>query len=172
MLLTTFNLLTSLLIVLLTLLIATSTVIENGYSKKATSNVFSESQNVQNSPDTNQNIIKRIAELQKQIDELRRQILTLPAGPPGPPGSAMKLVTIQSEKDGTSPGQQSSAAFQADCNSDEVVTGGGYKPEPGQIIDSIRANGNGWRVEVENALQDNPWSFTVFAECAHLEPVP
>lgn len=72
-------------VLVLTFVIATSSVIGAGYAKKASSNIFEESEAVQAS-DANQNIIERIANLQKQINELRRQIATLPPGPPGPPG--------------------------------------------------------------------------------------
>jgi len=177
MILTLPNIPTSLLIVLIVFAIATSSVIGTGYGKKMSSSIFSDSETVQTSGDTNQNIIERIASLQKQINELRRQIQTLPAGPPGPPGppgSPGNLVVTQRSSDdcrlpeGVGAGTIKCTAL---CNSDEVVTGGGFDLDTSQGASSIMpvpirefASENGWFVAIE-ILAQGDWKIKAFAEC-------
>ena len=118
----------------------------------------------QTMPDNSQIIIKRIGELQKQIDELRRQIETLPPGPPGPPGRpgpTGKPVVTQRSSDYCSLPEGSGGGLIkciALCNSDEIVVGGGYDTPPlniGQVkvIRSEFASENGWSVIEE--VQDD-----------------
>lgn len=64
------NLISTSLLVLVTLTIGTNPIIGTGQTKKMSSYIFLESETVQTLADTNQKIIKRIAELQKQINEL------------------------------------------------------------------------------------------------------
>ena len=122
---------TSLLIISLVFAIATSSVVGTGYAKKMSSNVFTESETGQNSQDTNQNIVKRIAELQKQINELRRLIQTIPQGPPGPPGPTQELVISQVKGDPVNLDNDGEARqASATCPSGTILTGGGFSSLP------------------------------------------
>ena len=115
-------------------------------------------------PDNSQTIIKRIGELQKQIDELKRQTETLPAGTPG------KLIVTErsasySLQEGGSPGFTEA---KASCNSDEVVTGGGYDMhDQAQGLKAQHASENAWVLVFDNGLAPSGGG-TVFAECAKI----
>ena len=58
----------------------------------------------------------------------------------------------------------------AECNSNEVVTGGGFVFFGGRAIENVKT-GNGWKVTVQNDDSD-PQRLDVVAECAHLELGP
>lgn len=169
--------------VLVVIALATSSVIGTGYGKKMSSNIFTESETEQTSRDTNQNIIERIASLQKQINELRRQILTLPPGPPGPPdppGSPGNPVVTQRSSDYCRLPEEVGAGFlecTAFCNSDEVVVGGGYdtgnpleQSGSDPIIRVEKASNNGWFVVEDVFIKNDETKLKAFAECLKITP--
>jgi len=163
---------TSLFIVLIIFAISTSSVIGSGYAKRMASGIFSESETVQTS-DVNENIMGRIANLQKQINELERQIVTRPPGPPeppGPPGSLKDLVseviTVTADTHDPNPEWTEGTTH---CPEGTVITGGGYGA-PLNTAQVYIYNGPGpgqsWSVKAF----DQPMNgFSVFAVCAHLE---
>ncbi len=151
---------------MIVLAISTSSVISTGYAKKISSNVFSESETVQAS-DANQNIIERIANLQKQINELKRQIATLPGG-----GEAKDLVsevvTVPADTHDVSNQIHEGTAH---CPEGKVITGGGFKFPTNSIAPLLLYDGPGtgqsWTVRVFQGFEVPV--FSVFAVCAGLE---
>jgi hypothetical protein len=166
-----FNIRTSLLIVLVvSVIVSSSSTLETADAGTHGRFLFLS----QTLPDNSQSIIKRIGELQKQIDELRRQIETLP---PGPPGSLGELVVIQREGPAVTvngQGQEVIDRSKAQCNEDEVVTGGGFErinhldASQNRGIIKAFAEDNAW--VVTGSSKFNPISFKSFAECLRIAP--
>jgi hypothetical protein len=171
--LTCNNIWTSLLIALVVFGITSSSVIGTGYGKKVSSNIFTESETVQTLPDNSQNIIKRIAELQKQINELKRQIETLPSGPPGPPGPPGPTKTLVSQiVTTTNTADAQDNTFTASCPEGKILTGGGFEFPPLFGVLTLHYSGPGpgssWMVKVQR-ISDDTFEIKVFAVCVGLE---
>ena len=139
------------------------------------SNVFSESGTAQSS-DINQNIKLRIAELQKQINELRRQIQTIPQGPPGPPGPTQELVVSRVEGDlVTLVNDGEAKKSSASCPDKTVLTGGGFSSgiNPSlYVLRSAPISSTTWKVIASLPFPDpGPTTVKAYAMCASLTSV-
>jgi hypothetical protein len=103
------------------------------------------------------------------------QGLTGPQGPKGdtgaqgPVGSPRNAIVIER----SAPGPTRIGSFNptdistASCNSDEIVTGGGYERDQGANIVKESASGNSW---VVTATASGTGLFQAFAECLKLVP--
>ncbi|MGA9319257.1 MAG: hypothetical protein WBV84_14490 [Nitrososphaeraceae archaeon] len=105
-----------------------------------------------------------------------------PQGPPGPPGPDKVLEKRQTDSNPPPPSLPivqpgGTSTRSAECNSDEIVTGGGYRiSEAGfgipsfqgaTVTDSIPA----WTVTITN-FGSTLFTFEVFAECVKLVDAP
>jgi hypothetical protein len=88
--------------------------------------------------------------------------------------NAVKLVVVEREAEFEIPGH-SVGGGSVECNSNEVVTGGGVFINGGATaypIASSRGDDNGWTALGFNTADDTRVGNRVFAECAHLELGP
>ena len=108
--------------------------------------------------------LSQVGELQKQIDELRRQLETLPPGPSKTLVS--QIITVTADTLDVS-GQIREGT--AHCPEGKVITGGGFKAPINSNAPLWLFNGPGagqsWTVKAF----DPDIGFSVFAVCAHLE---
>jgi hypothetical protein len=160
-----FNIRTSLLIVLVvSVIVSNSITVATADADHAHGRFLFLSQTL---PDNSQSIIKRIGELQKQIDELRMQIATLPPGPSKTLVSEIITVTANTLdiskqfREGT-----------AHCPGGSAITGGGFKAPMNSNAPLWLFNGPGpgqsWTVKSFES-ESEPIAFSVFAVCAHLK---
>lgn len=88
--------------------------------------------------------------------------------------NAVKLVVVEREAEFEIPGPGIGAGS-VECNSNEVVTGGGVFINGGATaypIASEKSNTNGWAAIGFNTADDTRTGNKVYAECAHLELGP
>ena len=167
-----FNIRTTLLIVLVvTVVVSSSTTVATADAGTHGRFLFLS----QTLPDNSQSIIKRIGELQKQIDELRRQIQTLPTDPPGPPGAPDSTKNLVSEVVTTSINTEHNAVTQitATCPNGKILSGGGFairETDPIEVDYSGPGPGSSWLVKVfVSGSGEPPLPAKAFAVCASLE---
>ena len=111
--------------------------------------------------------LSQVGELQKQIDELRRQIETLPPGPSKTLVS--QIITVTAD---TLDASEQFREGTAHCPEGKVVTGGGFKAPINSNALLWLFNGPGpgqsWTVKAFHGVSE-PIIFSVFAVCASLE---
>jgi hypothetical protein len=94
-----------------------------------------------------------------------------PIGPPGKAAPTMNL-TVRLEEGDIVPLSEIAQSI-ATCDSDELVTGGGFAITngPGMVLSSSPVQ-NSWLVVATNPFNAGNSSLQTFAECAELVPTP